>query len=44
MATYDVLSIYPEGKTCDCCKKTIKNNFFITISGRLFAHINVKMI
>ena len=34
MATYDVLSVYPEGKTCDCCKKTIKNNFFITISGR----------
>ena len=34
MATYDVLSVYPEGKTCDCCKQTIKNNFFITISGR----------
>ena len=34
MATYDVLSIYPEGKSCDCCKKTIGNIFYITITGR----------
>ena len=34
MATYDVLSIYPEGKTCDCCKKVIGNIFYITITGR----------
>ena len=34
MATYDVLSIYPEGKSCDACGKKIKNSFFITITGR----------
>ena len=34
MATYDVLSIYPEGKSCDCCKKLIGNIFYITITGR----------
>ena len=34
MATYDVLSIYPEGKSCDCCKKAIGNIFYITITGR----------
>ena len=34
MATYDVLSIYPEGKLCDCCKKAIGTIFYITITGR----------
>ena len=34
MATYDVLSIYPEGKACEACGNKIKNNFFITIAGR----------
>ena len=34
MATYDVLSIYPEGKACEACGNKIKNNFFITITGR----------
>ena len=34
MATYDVLSIYPEGKSCEVCGNKIKNNFFITITGR----------
>ena len=34
MATYDVLSIYPEGKSCDCCKKAIGTIFYITITGR----------
>ena len=34
MATYDVLSIYPEGKSCEACGNKIKNNFFITITGR----------
>ena len=42
MATYDVLSVYPEGKTCDCCKKKIKNNFFITISGRIVCSYKCK--
>ena len=42
MATYDVLSIYPEGKSCDCCKKKIKTNFFITISGRTVCSFNCK--
>ena len=42
MATYDVLSIYPEGKSCDCCKQKIKNNFFITISGRTVCSFNCK--
>ena len=42
MATYDVLSLYPEGKTCDNCHKTIKNTFFITISGRTVCSLNCK--
>ena len=42
MSTYDVLSIYPEGKSCDCCKQKIKNNFFITISGRTVCSFNCK--
>ena len=42
MASYDVLSIYPEGKSCDCCNKQIKNSFFITISGRTVCSINCK--
>ena len=29
MATYDVLSIYPEGKACEACGNKIKNNFFL---------------
>ena len=42
MATYDVLSLYPEGKTCDNCNKKIKNTFFITISGRTVCSLNCK--
>ena len=42
MATYDVLSIYPEGKSCDCCKQKIKNSFFITISGRTVCSFKCK--
>ena len=42
MATYDVLSIYPEGKACDACGNKIKNNFFITITGRTVCSYNCK--
>ena len=42
MATYDVLSIYPEGKSCDCCKNKIKTSFFITINGRTVCSLNCK--
>ena len=42
MATYDVLSIYPEGKTCEACGNKIKNNFFITITGRTVCSFNCK--
>ena len=42
MATYDVLSVYPEGKSCDCCKQKIKKSFFITISGRTVCSFNCK--
>ncbi len=42
MATYDVLSLYPEGKSCECCNQKIKNNFFITISGRTVCSYNCK--
>ena len=42
MATYDVLSIYPEGRACDACGNKIKNNFFITISGRTVCSYNCK--
>ena len=42
MATYDVLSIYPEGKLCDCCQQKIKNKFFITITGRTVCSYNCK--
>ena len=42
MATYDVLSIYPEGKACDACGSKIKNNFFITITGRTVCSYNCK--
>ena len=42
MATYDVLSIYPEGKACDTCGNKIKNNFFITITGRTVCSYNCK--
>ena len=44
MATYDVLSIYPEGKSCDACGKTIKTSFFITITGRTVCSFIVKII
>ena len=42
MATYDVLSIYPEGKACEACGNKIKNNFFITITGRTVCSYNCK--
>ena len=42
MATYDILSVYPEGKNCDCCRKKISKKFFITISGRTVCSINCK--
>ena len=42
MATYDVLSIYPEGKDCDCCKNKIRNIFYITITGRTVCSFNCK--
>ena len=42
MATYDVLTIYPEGRACDACGNKIKNNFFITISGRTVCSYNCK--
>ena len=42
MATYDVLSIYPEGKSCESCGNKIKNNFFITITGRTVCSSNCK--
>ena len=42
MATYDVLSIYPEGKACEACGNKIKNNFFITITGRTVCSFNCK--
>ena len=42
MATYDVLSLYPEGKSCECCKKVINNTFFITITGRTVCSLNCK--
>ena len=42
MATYDVLSIYPEGKPCECCGQKIKDKFFITIFGRTVCSINCK--
>ena len=42
MATYDVLSIYPEGKDCVCCKNKIKNIFYITITGRTVCSFNCK--
>ncbi len=42
MATYDVLSVYPEGRNCDCCRKKISKSFFITISGRTVCSINCK--
>ena len=42
MATYDVLSLYPEGKSCDTCGKKIKSNFFITITGRTVCSLNCK--
>ena len=42
MATYDVLSIYPEGRACDACGNIIKNNFFITITGRTVCSYNCK--
>ena len=42
MATYDVLSIYPEGKACEACGNKIKSNFFITITGRTVCSFNCK--
>ena len=42
MATYDVLSIYPEGRACDACGNKIRNNFFITITGRTVCSYNCK--
>ena len=42
MATYDVLSLYPEDKSCDTCGKKIKSNFFITITGRTVCSLNCK--
>ena len=42
MATYDVLSVYPEGKDCDCCGKKISKKFYITITGRTVCSLNCK--